>query len=178
LSGSLKRTAQAYQAHPESGIFAGNILWIDQNDQIIRCKRHPSSPEFFIRRGVFVIAQPGSFFKRSDYLAVGGLNSALRYVMDADLYIRMIADGTRHVHLKAWQAAFRLQDASKTVAESVRFAEEYEQTRIHNWPTVKPSRIWQVLYRLWQIVNGNYIRMGFETMNARGKKWQDWVKRS
>jgi glycosyltransferase involved in cell wall biosynthesis len=178
LPGALIRIVQAYQAHPEGSIFAGNILWIDQHDRIIRCKRHPPSADFFARHGIFIIAQPGSFFKRADYAAIGGVNSSLRYVMDADLYIRILAHGNQHVHLNAWQAAFRLQDISKTVSESVQFAEEFEQTRIQDWPTMKPSRIWKVLYKVWQTVNGNFIRMGFETMNARGKKWQDWVDKS
>jgi glycosyltransferase involved in cell wall biosynthesis len=178
LPGALKQIAQANQAHPEGSIFAGNILWIDQNDHIIRCKRHPSSADFFSRRGVFIIAQPGSFFKRADYEAVGGINSSLRYVMDADLYIRLLANGSRHVHLNTWQAAFRLQSVSKTVSESVRFAEEYEQTRIHDWPSMRPSQTWKLLYKGWQIINGNFIRMGFETMFAHGKKWQDWVNRA
>ena len=174
LSGALQRIAQAYQAHPESSLFAGNILWIDQHDRIIRCKRHPPSADFFARRGIFVIAQPGSFFKRANYTAIGGLNTSLRYVMDADLYIRMMAHGSRHIHINAWLAAFRLQGTSKTVSEAARFAKEFEQTRIHDWPTMKPSRTWKVLYKVWQIVNGNFIRMGLETMLAHGKKWQEW----
>ncbi len=174
LPGALQRIVQAYQANPGGGLFAGNLVWIDQHSHIIRCKRHSPQAYFFIRHGIFAIAQPGSFFKRENYLAVGGLNETLRYVMDADLYIRMLDQGTQHVHVNAWLSGFRMQAASKTVSENVQFVQEYERVRKSSWPTVQPSRIWKVIYKAWQMVNGNFIRMGFETLLGRGKHWRTW----
>jgi glycosyltransferase involved in cell wall biosynthesis len=176
LPGALHKVARASQEFPQGGLFAGNLVWIDHNDRILRCKRHPPQANFFARRGVFVISQPGSFFKHDDYLAVGGLNANLRFVMDADLYIRMMARGTKHIHVNAWLSGFRLQDASKTIAESVRFAQEFEQTRIQYWPTMKPSKAWKILYKLWQVANGNFLRMGAETIVLRHKPWREWAK--
>lgn len=178
LPGAIEHIVHAYHANPVGGLFAGNLLWIDDEGRIMRCKRHPSQALFFIQRGIFAIAQPGSFFKKEDYTAVGGLNTALRYVMDADLYIRMLAKGTRHIHVNAWLSGFRMQEASKTVAEANPFAQEFERTRINSWPTMKPSRTWKVLYKGWQIVNGNFIRMGFETLLGRGRHWRDWPNQS
>jgi len=178
LPGAIEHIIQAYHANPSGGLFTGNLLWIDSQGRILRCKRHPSQAYFFIRRGIFAITQPGSFFKREDYSAVGGLNETLRYVMDADLYIRMLAQGTRHIHVNAWLSGFRRQDASKTVAEADAFAQEFERTRISSWSAMKPSRTWKVLYKGWQIVNGNFIRMGFETLLGRGRHWRDWSNKS
>ncbi len=176
LPGAIERIVQAYHANPNGGLFAGNLVWIDQQGKIVRCKRHPSQAPFFIRHGVFAVAQPGSFFTPQDYAPVGGLNASLRYVMDADLYIRMLAQGTRYIHVDAWLSGFRLQHASKTVSESALFLQEYERVRLSSWHSMKPSRIWKILYKAWQVVNGNYPRMTVETLLAHGQHWQSWAK--
>jgi glycosyltransferase involved in cell wall biosynthesis len=176
LPGALKQIAKTYQSHSEGGIFTGNILLIDEHGRIIRCKRLPSSAAWFVLNGSFSITQPGSFFTRKDYEAVGGLHSGLHYVMDADLFMRMIHNHTPYVKVEAWVAGFRYQPLSKTVLHSPEFELEHEYVRKEFFPWVKTRRIAGFLYKTYQFVNGNYARMFFETIFARGRHWQNWSR--
>ena len=175
LPGALHSIAQAYISDPEGGLFGGNYLLIDQNSRIIRCKRHPAEAAWFAQRGLFIVNQPGSFFKRQDYEAVGGLNVDLNYVMDTDLYIRMLANGTRYVYVNAWLSGFRKHAMAKTVAETAKTRRESKLARRQYWPTMRSNIVWEYLYVGWQIVNGNYLRMSIETLLSRGKDWRVWV---
>jgi glycosyltransferase involved in cell wall biosynthesis len=69
------------------------------------------------------VAQPGTFFTREAFQAVGGLDHRLRYAMDYDLWLKL---GARFAvrHVDATLAAFRYHADSKTVAESDGFLDE------------------------------------------------------
>jgi glycosyltransferase involved in cell wall biosynthesis len=176
LPGALFHITKAYQSHPKGGIFAGNILWIDENGNIIRTKRHPSSVAWFAQHGLFFITQPGSFFTRKDYEKVGGLNSELHYVMDADLYMRMIHNHTSYVKVEAWVSGFRLHSLSKTVLHRSEFMMEYETLQREYLPWIKQKPAVMYLYRGLQLVNGNYIKTLIDIWFARGKHWRKWCR--
>lgn len=174
LPGCLQRISQVYSAHPKGGLFGGNYLLIDQNSRIIRCKRHPSQAAWFAQRGLFIVNQPGSFFKKVDYQTVGGLNIDLHYVMDTDLYIRMLINGTRYVYVNSWLSGFRKQSMAKTIAQAAKAKEESKLAKRQYLPMMRTIIGWRYLYVVWQVVNGNYLRMSIETMLACGKNWSEW----
>jgi hypothetical protein len=176
LPGALFHIARAYQSHPKGGIFAGNILWIDENGSIIRTKRPPSLAAWFAGYGLFYITQPGSFFTRKDYEDVDGLHSELHYVMDADLYMRMIHNHTPYVKVEAWISGFRLHSLSKTILHSSESLLEYETAKREYLPWIKTRPEVRYLYRGLQLINGNYLRMLTDTFLARGKHWRKWCE--
>jgi glycosyltransferase involved in cell wall biosynthesis len=69
------------------------------------------------------VAQPGAFFTRAAFQAVGGLDPGFRYAMDYDLWLRL---GARFEvrHVDATQGVFRYHPDSKTVAEPEGFFDE------------------------------------------------------
>ncbi len=178
LPDCLQTIADAFVAKPECGLFGGNYVLIDAIGNIIRCKRHPANPVRFAKYGLFVVNQPGSFFKPEDYEAVGGLNRDLHYVMDTDLYVRMMLNETRFAHTRAYLAGFRKHPAAKTVAQ-IRLA--HEESRIAKriyWPVeitrARTRIIGSGIYIAYQILNCNYFRMAVESLFARGRHWRDW----
>lgn len=70
--------------------------------------------------------QPGMFWRRE--LLAGGFDESWRYDFDHDLYVRLLLDGHACEHLNATVAGYRLHEASKTVAESRRFDEEFDRS--------------------------------------------------
>jgi len=70
--------------------------------------------------------QPGHFWKRD--LVQTGFDEAWRYDFDHDLYVRLLLAGHRCEHLPRTFARYRLHAASKTVAESGRFDEEFDRS--------------------------------------------------
>jgi glycosyltransferase involved in cell wall biosynthesis len=175
LPGALEHIARAYTSNPAGGLFGGNYLLIDQDSRIVRCKRHPANASCFARRSLLAVNQPGSFFSPRGYASVGGLKVDLHYVMDNDLYIRMLANGTQYAYLDKWLSGFRIHPRSKTVADQGRVHQEFETVRRLYWPAVKHYSAWQCLYKACQTANGNYLRMSIETLMARGKHWGAWA---
>jgi glycosyltransferase involved in cell wall biosynthesis len=178
LPDSLQTIADAFVARPECGLFGGNYVLIDSNGNIIRCKRHPVNANFFAKYGLFIVNQPGSFFKPEDYEAVGRLNRDLHYVMDTDLYVRMMLNGTRFAHTGAYLAGFRKHAAAKTVAQIRRAREESGSARRSYWSVdvtrARTRIIGNGIYIAYQILNCNYFRMAVESLFARGQNWRDY----
>jgi glycosyltransferase involved in cell wall biosynthesis len=176
LPGALRRIAQAYQRYPDCGLFGGNYILVDQTGLVTRCKRHPANAGWFARHGIFAFNPPGSFYRRRDYEAVGGLRLDLHYAMDNDLYLRMAANGTRYAHVPHYLSVFRQHEAQKptvhraaSLAEARRLCEELWPPPLNRY--ARQER-WRHLYRLWQAVNGNYLRMALDTLKLRGRHWR------
>lgn len=93
----------------------------------------PAVP-FDLRRQLEVanrVAQPGAFFTREAYLAVGGIDESYRYAMDFELWLRL---GERFPVCNVEQVlgAYRYHATSKTVAEPKGFvAETWRASRTH-----------------------------------------------
>ena len=69
------------------------------------------------------VAQPGAFFTREAFWAVGGLDPTYRFAMDYDLWLKLGA-GFAVAHTEQVLAAYRYHGASKTVAEPLGFGPE------------------------------------------------------
>ena len=77
------------------------------------------------------IAQPGSFFTREAFLAVGGVDESYRYAMDYELYLRL-GKGFPVTRVDRVLAAYRYHPTSKTIAEPKGFvAETWRASRTH-----------------------------------------------
>jgi glycosyltransferase involved in cell wall biosynthesis len=175
LPGALHAIAHAARRRQDYGMYGGNFILLDYAGKIRRCKRLPSQAEWFARRGVFVVGQPGSFFRRADYDRVGGLNTQLNLVMDTDLYVRMLVSGTRFLHLDRYVSAFRAHPGGKTTAYKARVRPELRLAQQGSWPPgvalAGQQLRWMLVYSAFQLVNGNYLRMSLETARSRGRPW-------
>jgi glycosyltransferase involved in cell wall biosynthesis len=176
LPGSLGAIARAWRENPTGGLFGGNYILFDKSGRITRCKRHPANSGWFAHHGIFTFNPPGSFFKRQDYEAVGGLRTDLHYVMDNDLYLRMIARGTRYIYIDRYLSVFRQHEGQKPTvfrqkaqAEMARWKRELLPAGLRRYVL---QRRWRWLFRWWQVINGNYLRMYLDTARLRGRQWQ------
>jgi glycosyltransferase involved in cell wall biosynthesis len=180
LPGALHRIGSAFRQRPESALLAGNYLLIDEEGRILRCKRHPPNPESFVPLGFVPIAQPGSFFAAAAYESVGGLKAGLRYVMDADLFIRILRNGGPYEYVDAWLSAFRKHPKAKTVAQwgetLVEFKSTLEAYPGARFPLGVRTPLGRAMLMLAQTRNGNYLRMLVESIRARGMPWREWSK--
>ncbi|MCA1629193.1 MAG: hypothetical protein LC774_02250 [Acidobacteria bacterium] len=66
------------------------------------------------------------FWRRA--LVAAGFDEQWNYDFDHDLYVRLLLDGHRCEHLSAALAKYRLHAASKTVADSKKFEEEFDRS--------------------------------------------------
>lgn len=176
LPGSLSAIARAWQENPTGSLFGGNYILFDKSGRITRCKRHPANSGWFAQHGLFTFNPPGSFFKRQDYEAVGGVRTDLHYVMDNDLYLRMIARGTRYIYVDRYLSVFRQHEGQKPTvfrqkaqAEMERWQRELLPAELRRYALQKR---WRWLFRWWQVINGNYLSMYLDTAKLRGRPWQ------
>ncbi len=179
MPGALAHLGNAFRHRPETALLSGNYVLLDERSRIIRCKRHPRHPNFFLRLGFVPVTQPGSLFTAEAYQSVGGLRTDLRYVMDADLYFRILARGARFTYVDRWLAGFRKHARAKTVAEWDQTLAEFGRT-VRSYAGVKfplglRSPVGRFVLMAAQTLNGNYARMLFESGFARGKPWKEWA---
>ncbi|KAA3664223.1 MAG: glycosyltransferase [Chloroflexi bacterium] len=181
LPGALNNVASAYAANPKVGIYFGDYLLIDGNGQIIQCKRVPHSGiHWFAKHGHWAFNSTGVLFSKKAYEAVGGLHKELYFVMDADLYMRMLLKGISYYHLGSYHAAFRRHEGAKTVDGLSDSRKEHYYAAKKYWPAEvekgRRQKRWHYLYQLFQIANGN-VKMYLDTRRGRGENWKNWSSR-
>jgi len=176
----LEKVAKAFNKNPEVDIITGNVLYINEDDFIVRCVRVPRMRWFFYRRSVGFFTAPAIFFKKELYEKVGGLDINLHYSMDIDLWHKFRLAGANIYHIKEYLGAFRVHSFSKTgprmKGDKIYF-EHPETTLIRKRyiPTVSKNtvRLFRFVYKLWQVVNLNYFRGWLDLQKWKGKKWKE-----
>jgi glycosyltransferase involved in cell wall biosynthesis len=94
---------------------------------------------------VNVVCQPGSFFSRDAYWAVGGVDESYEYAMDYELWLKL---GARFPvrHVDRIQAAYRYHTSSKSTAQYGAFVPEtLRASRSHG------GRFFSRLYLDWYL---------------------------
>jgi len=177
MPNTLNLIADEYKKDSTIGIFYGNYFYIDSLGKIIGCKRVPSiGVKYFADRGNWIFGSTATFFNRLNYTNCGGLNKDLFYVMDADLYMRMILNGVKYKYINYYVGAFRRHDDAKTVYGKNESRKEYNSIAKKNWSNNarqgRSKKKWMILYKILQFTNGNII-MFIESMYYRGKHWKE-----
>lgn len=198
LPNTLWNVAQLYDDRNKYVIFSGNYILIDQDSRIIRCKRHPKQSGWFGKNGLQIV-NPGWFFTQELYHEVNGLNVDFNYAMDAHLYFRMIMHGATQKHINSNILGFRIHETSKTGSQKKRFYEEAKKIaqmlrveyRVTYHPLNNISGLWReefgaqskfallpLIYKLLQVVNGNYLHMCIDTVKYRNIPIQEYAKKT
>jgi glycosyltransferase involved in cell wall biosynthesis len=179
LPGALWALAEAHSRKPEAGLIGGMYILIDQDGKVVRCKRHPTQARLFARFGLVAINQPGSLFTREAFERVGGLDRKLDWVMDTDLYFRILSNGFSYAYVNRWLSAFRIHSRAKTSAQRGRRDSEGRQAMAHWFSGRRNYRVrfalTFIVYQLWQLANGNHLRGAVETIAARRSGWRLWA---
>lgn len=115
LPGTLKRVAAYFEAHPEVDVIFGNALWIDAQGQFIRPKKEMPWNKFVFLYDHNYLAQPATFWRRSLYEKVGGLDESWNLGMDSDLWLRFAHHARPH-YVDEYFACMRDYPEQKTRA--------------------------------------------------------------
>lgn len=121
----LAKVARAFAAHPEADIVTADTVLVgaDETPLMIDMVGWPSARQM---RYNMAMPQQSTFWRKSAYEAVGGLDPAFRYCMDFDLFQRL-SQGRAIVRLPMVAAAFRIHPASKTSTWHAVFREEMDR---------------------------------------------------
>lgn len=135
---ALHAVADAWMRQPSTMIVGEDDHFTDHPDQST-CHFVPAgymAPDCLrFWTGDFRYHQPPTFFAREAYLAVGGLRADLHYVMDYDMYCRMLMlPDVRVQYIPHTLSAFRLHAAAKTARAKACFLRELRVVSRSLWP--------------------------------------------
>jgi len=142
LPDALSKVVERFLEVPSTGIIYGKVRYVDGKGHAFG--EVDTGPTDHERLAVLnEICQPGAFFRRSDYDAVGGLDPSLHYVMDHDLWIRMTLNGAP-IYLPEFLASYRLHGESKTAAKrhAVAFQQETVVILLRHYTRAPLNRVY------------------------------------
>ncbi len=113
LPAAIETLVAELRAHPQAGLVYGDALHVDESGGTIA--RYPTRPfdAQALRRQCF-IAQPATLLRRSAYEAAGGIDAALEFALDYDLWLRL-AESCEVRYVPALVATSRMYPANKTL---------------------------------------------------------------
>jgi glycosyltransferase involved in cell wall biosynthesis len=88
LPGALQAVAEAFARHPSAVAVYGAGRKIDAAGALLKSVPARSFDRERLRTALYML-QPATFFRRTAYLEVGGLDHALHYAMDWELLLRL-----------------------------------------------------------------------------------------
>lgn len=92
--GALGRVGRFFAAQPRAVFGGGDMNRVDSEGRLIkRIFAVRPNPFLLANLGNHVMSQPSSFWRRSAYEQVGGVDPRLRFCMDRDLFVRLFAAG-------------------------------------------------------------------------------------
>jgi glycosyltransferase involved in cell wall biosynthesis len=126
LPGAFNAVISYFEKNPDCEWLCGDTVMFGEGHptQLVRA-RVPKSAAHALS-WAYRAPQPGMFWRRA--LVGDGFDEQWRFDFDHDLYVRLLLDGRACEHLDVPVAAYRLHAASKTVAESNHFDEEFDRS--------------------------------------------------
>ena len=115
LPGALQRTAQFLTRKPRVVFANGDANLVDVNGRAIK-RWYALRPNRFLTANMCIQnwAQPACFWRSWAYERVGGVDPALRYCLDLDLFIRLMGVGPGRRIPGPPLAVFRVHDQAKS----------------------------------------------------------------
>ncbi|HXH61264.1 MAG TPA: glycosyltransferase family 2 protein [Fimbriimonadaceae bacterium] len=128
LPGALNTVAQAFIAHPDWNWVTAPTLKFGEGFDVHEgiYKLPGSRAEWLVN---CPISQPSTFWRRSLYDQLGGLDESFHYVMDFEYWLRLVFAGERPRWISRPLSAYRLHDVSKTVSQAEKFRIEEVRMR-------------------------------------------------
>lgn len=122
--GALSSVGQYYSRYPETGLLYGDSEVIDAQGNVIdSIKGQDGDLELLLTRNI--IPQPSAFFSRYAFDKAGGINADLHFIMDYELWIRMMLKGIKLHYIPQLLSRFRWYQISKSGSYSTQFGYEY-----------------------------------------------------
>ena len=112
--GALERVAAAaHRLGSADAVFYGGCEVIDDAGAVQEVIRGVPAIGWLARAIGPVVCQPGTFFGRAAYLAVGQVDTTLQYAMDLDLWMKFVTGGVPFVRIAGVQGQFRAHSQQK-----------------------------------------------------------------
>ena len=167
-AGCLKKIVSEFERHPDCEWFTGNFYRFTEDGKVIEVAWGPHSlPKWLQTNGQpLAIYGPATFFTKELFDRVGGMKLYQNFMMDTDLWMRFIANGTKQRRINCFCWAFRMHEASKTaefgehkLPPEQRAKFEAERKRAYEETDYRENGFNRRLIQLWRLLDGSFVRM-------------------
>lgn len=144
LPGSLASTVSAMETDTSCSLAFGGCDYIDAEGAVLATNKSGQWASTILRLGPQLIPQPGSLFRRTEYLETGGLDDTFGLAFDFDLFLKL--RGLGHLkHVETTVAQFRWHPNSLSVRKRLRSALEASRVRRKHYRGLS-----RLLWPLWE----------------------------
>lgn len=156
MPGAVARAVEVFQQEPSVDAVYGHCAHIDESGDFLGYFHFIADyDEEALRNFSDFIPQPSTFFRRSAYERAGGLDAALYYVMDWDLWCRMARTGSKFHFLPEILSGARIHAGAKTVRGGLRRV--LELTRVNLRHKTQPLPMLATLFVIHRVAG--YLRL-------------------
>lgn len=113
LPGSLAKCLKMFRKYPQCDFFLGNVMWMDKNGHIIQAHRVENENSFWNRHHLFSNGGPSAFIRTSVLNEIGYLREDFHYMMDTELWHRLITTGHPFKRIRSFIWGLRLHEEAK-----------------------------------------------------------------
>jgi len=129
LPGVLQSVANAWINNPTASLISGDCIRIGPQNEYLTCHVVPRQMQWFSKRGLIYIDQPGTFWRKDLFNTDKILDMTLHTAMDHDLWYRITLQYKNAFRVNRCLAAFRLHESSKTANIQELFIKETDRLR-------------------------------------------------
>lgn len=121
--GALEEVHRRALTAPNAAFLYGDCDVIDANGcKIDHIKSQAGGPAEFLASSY--IPQPSTFFRRTAWERVGGIDATFHYSLDYDLWLRMMLEGLQSLYVPVTLSCFRRHGDSKSTKDLIKFGLE------------------------------------------------------
>lgn len=113
--GAIRKAVQALQSRPDCGMAHGKCYVINEHSQV-QTALHVTPADFNNLYHGCVVCQPAAFIRKNIFQQMGGVDEALNFCMDYDLWIR-IAQSHPIAYVNDFLANARVYSTTKTATQ-------------------------------------------------------------
>lgn len=144
LPGSMASTIAAMEANVSCSLAFGGCEYIDAEGAVLTTNKSGQWVSSILRFGPQLIPQPGSLFRRGDYIKTGGLDDAFGLAFDFDLFLKLKDLGSLE-HVSSTLAQFRWHPNSLSVRKRLESALEASRVRRKHY-----RGLYRLIWPLWE----------------------------
>ena len=185
MHGTLNLLETQTKLHPKVNCFFGNIIWVDDKKKVILCRKGEKWSPYLAKNGFLNPYGPSTFFKKSLYQKVKGVDRNLHYRMDTDLWWQFFFSGAIFKRLNKYTWMLRVHKDAKTTAnyfldndeqKTVKDKMIHETNLIRKRYKVSPSLKGKFILLIFRLFSIRYLYSLLDSIRYKGKKYPNIKK--